>query len=335
MNLQQLNGIWHAVQTVRPSDVELHVHAIGVRSVGFDLCVGWDGQSRRHFLVPLPEAAAFAPTFKSAGLFVRTRTLLRDGVERSFLDLVCLSPALNEVFSHLVLDVLQSMRADEPDAAGICLRVLEEWKELFGSGTAGLSRERITGLVGELIVLDRLTRANPATLASWDGPLGGIHDFRSGRTALEVKASTRRHGRFFSITGHQQLEAPSGGDLYFAALKLEHNPGGAHSIRSLIDRIRRNGVEPSLLQQRLSEAGYRSDTSEQVDNILFDLLEFRLYRVDDQFPRLIDATFSNGHLPAGVVKISYEIDLTGEHPSPLPPEATQGFFDSFAAGGYR
>jgi hypothetical protein len=333
MNYAQLNQVWQVVETMQPSSAELSVHAVGIRSDGSDVCIGKDKQARRHLLIPLPAGTPSAPSFKSSGLVFRTRPLIRDGRERCFLDLVCLSSGFNEVFAHLVFDVLQGMRPEEPDAAEICRSVLEEWKELFGSGSIGMGREQIAGLVGELLILDKLTILNPSALANWDGPMGGIHDFRRGRRALEVKTSTRRHGRFFSISGHQQLEAPTDGDLHLATLKLEQNPGGAFSIPVLLERIRRNGVDPAMLIHRLNELGYASGSSEQADSTRFDLSESRIYHVNDQFPRIIAASFVGGQLHAGVVKISYEIDLSADWPVPLTSTAADSFLQAFALEG--
>jgi hypothetical protein len=330
MNHAQLNQVWQVVETMQPSSAELSVHAVGIRSAGTDICVGRDKQARRHLLVPLPTAKSSAPAFKSSGLFVRRRSLIRGGRESAFLDLVCLSSGLNEVFSELIVDILQDMRSEEPDAAEICRAVLEEWKDLFGSGSIGMGAEQITGLVGELLVLEKLTALNPSMLANWDGPMGGIHDFRRGRRALEVKASTRRHGRFFSISGHQQLEAPIDGDLHLAALRLAQNSGGEFSIPVLLERIRRNGVDPALLIYRLTELGYAPGSSEQADSSRFDVSEWLIYQVNDAFPRIVAASFVGGQPPASVVKISYEIDLSADSPKPMTSAAANVFLRAFA-----
>lgn len=333
MNHAQLNQAWREVEAVRPADGELCVNPVGIHSEGSDICVGRDTNTRRHFLVPLPLENTGPPSFKSSGLLVYARPLLREGTERVYLDLVCLCSSSNDIFSHLVLDVLQRMRPDEPDAAKICCAVLEEWKELFGFGAAGMGKEQTTGLVGELVILERLTALNPSALMYWDGPAGGIHDFRHGRRGLEVKASALRHGRLFSISGHQQLEAPSGGDLHFAALKLEQNPGGAISIPVLLEKIRRHGVSPSLLLKKLSDIGYAQGESVQADAARFDVSECRFYSVDGQFPRVIASTFIGGQPPSGVVKISYTIDLSADVPTPLAAETVDSFLHAFALGG--
>lgn len=333
MNDEYLQTLWQLVEEAHFGSSELWVHSVGTTSAGFDLCVGSDLQKRRHLLIPLPVDQLSAPHFKSSGLVVKTRMLMRDQTEKLYLDLICISPGLNAVFSHLILDVLQQMQPEEPKAAEICYSVLEDWKELFGLGSSQMSKEQIVGLTGELIVLEVLTASNPAALSYWDGPAGGIHDFRCERRALEVKSTTRRHGRIFSISGHLQLDPPSGGDLHFVAIKLEQNPGGSVTIPGLIEKIRKNGVRPNLLTQKLSETGYVAGTNELAETARFDLSEFSIYCVNEQFPKIIASSFVSGNTPSGVLKITYEIDLSGDSPRALDSVQKNRFLSDFSTGG--
>ena len=334
MKPSQLSKIWDTIEASRPEDAELFVHAVGIRSHDADVCVGRDHQARRHLLVPLAKSDASATSFRSSGLLVRTRALLRDGIQKHFLDLICLSPAFNEVFSLLIVALLQEMRSDEPDAAKISSRVLEDWKELFGAGTTRFGKQQITGMIGELIVLERLTAVSPTAVDFWNGPNGGVHDFRAGNRALEVKTSNRRYGRVFSISGHQQLEAPAGGELHLAAIKLEQNPGGAVSIPSLLQKIQKNGVNPSQLTRQLADYGYIPG-DEEVEGARFDKTEFLIYAVTDKFPRIVSKTFVENQPPAGILKISYDIDLSGSAPMPMTDESVEALFHSFALGGVK
>src|ERR1041385_4544838 len=114
-----LQNLWVTAESLSPAETELAAHATGSRSTGFDICVGMDGRRRRHLLVPLPHGSASAPPFRSTGLFVSTRALLREGVEHNYLDLVCRSEEMNGAFSSLVLDVLQQMSTNEPDRKSV------------------------------------------------------------------------------------------------------------------------------------------------------------------------------------------------------------------------
>ena len=332
MNLAGLNALWDLAGVEPPAVDALCVHATGLSSIGCDVCVGLDSTGRRHLLIALSGESADVSEFTGAGLSLCLRKLEHQDAAATYLDLACMSQPLNDVFSHLVLDVLVQFKPDDPDAAEKCLRILEEWKELFGAGAAGMGREKIIGLAGELIILDRLTATNPAALSYWDGPRPGIHDFRCHRRALEVKTSTRRHGRFLTISGHKQLEAPAAGDLHVAVLKLERNPGGSIGLGGLVEKIRRNGVDPVHLAKLLKAAGYTPGESEEADNSRFDLMELLIYEVGESFPKIVSASFVYGDLPAGILKISYDIDLTGPTPAPLSQIRAEAYLRTFATG---
>ena len=60
------------------------------------------------------------------------------------------------------------------------------------SGDGALSPEAEVGLFGELVVLGEVIRQGvPPIVAceSWEGPGGGLHDFRWSTGAIEVKAT--------------------------------------------------------------------------------------------------------------------------------------------------
>lgn len=333
MNDRQLEVLWENVASLPCGADGVAVHVTRIVSHGNDVCVGLDRSRLRHLLIPLPNEGTARPAFRSAGLHVSCRALLRNSSTVFYVDLICLSPRLDSVFSHLVLDVLHDMKPDEPDAAAICLRVLQNWKDLFGSGSSGLGEDQIIGLAGELLVLDRLTSVNPGRLTSWVGPAGGIHDFRYERSALEVKTSTRRHGRFFRISGHQQLEPPGGGSLHLIAIKLERNPGGSISLPKLVERIRHNGVDPQDLATRLADVGYAAGQDARADSDRFDEMEFHVYAVDQSFPRIIADSFADRSLPLGVISLAYDIDLSSQPPKPLSPADAESVLRDFATGG--
>jgi hypothetical protein len=81
----------------------------------------------------------------------------------------------------------------------------------------------------------------------------------------------------------------------------------------LLDRV----TDPRGLEQELRAAGYDFDNEESYDAPLLTELESRLYRVDDSFPRLTRAHLTTGDLPARVVTVRYEIDLSGDDPPPV------------------
>jgi hypothetical protein len=60
-----------------------------------------DEQRRRHVLVPVPDNFKVHEDRKSSGVQILGHKLLDDSNLRNFLDLVCLKPDLNGIFSIL------------------------------------------------------------------------------------------------------------------------------------------------------------------------------------------------------------------------------------------
>jgi len=143
----------------------------------------------------------------------------------------------------------------------------------------------------------------------------------------------RRSGRFHSISGHLQLEAPEGGSLHLVTLKWESIPEGSYSLESLVKKIVGNsGIHAHKFMQKLDEFGYRPGEDPEVDNRTFNLLEERCYEVDDTIPRIVSDTFKGGELPAGILRIEYTIDLTNEPPNPLSDPDYQTSVKAFVEG---
>jgi len=208
--------------------------------------------------------------------------------------------------------------ADSPALATV--EALRRWRSLFSdtAATPGLDRQRLVGLIGELLILEEVLRLDTGRrLDAWVGPLGGVHDFRRGRTALEVKSTMVREGRVVPVSGIAQLEAPEEGTLHVAHLRLASDPAG-NTLPETVDRILALGVVARDLLLLLDRVGYHLDDADHYMEQRFRVVDRRIYDAGDRaFPRLTPASFTGGVMPAGVLNVDYEIDLTNEPPVPV------------------
>jgi hypothetical protein len=257
------------------------------------------------------------------------RELLHDGRTRFYLDIYCTRHVLNGVFSRLAEELLRETERPIPDAGRRCTELLEGWRSLFSSGAGEFGRLQAIGLLGELWVLHRLALIDVASLDTWTGPLGGVHDFRNGDSAIEVKTSVRTHGRFHSISSVEQLAPPSNGKLGFFSLRLESVPSGTVSIAGLLKKIRATGVLSSALSMRLDEINFVEGNQPEFEDERYEMREARFFEVGADFPRIIPAIFPHSRLPAGVLSISYDIDLSGELPRPMDDLLAERWLTSF------
>jgi hypothetical protein len=263
---------------------------------------------------------------------LRKRTLVLDGDKSTYLDLACKRHDLFDQFAILSAEVLDRATKKPADAVNVTTEVLESWRELLRSLTqSGLDRGGVIGLFGELSVLKRILSIDARRgVEAWTGPRSARHDFQRGAYALEVKSSTARRGRPIVIHGLDQLERVPNTTLHLWWIRLEVSVGRGESLRNLVDQVFEMSLNHEDLEQDLAKVGYQLNQPEQYERPLFTQIEARLYRVDDSFPSLTHKDLVRGELPHGVVAVDYDINLSGDHPTPVTSEEEEVLLRSLA-----
>jgi hypothetical protein len=313
---------------------EIKVRDSDVRVAAGPVLHGLDMKGSRHLLIPITGSDAPVEDRNSTGVQIQVRSLIEDGATRRFLDVVCLKPDLNQLYSTVVDEMLLEIHERPGSADAACHDVLERWRELLESGRQKLLLiERQVALLAELEWVTLIGNHNAETaVTSWRGPLMGRQDFVSGSTALEVKATLAREGRFAEIHGDRQLEPPDGGILYLSFHRYERVPVGGKSIPDQIDLALASGIDRQRLLTLVAQAGYDTRDSEAYRTFRFSRTEFRVYQVDALFPKLIPASFAAGVTPERVGEVRYVIDLEGEPPAPIGEPAIEALLESLGRG---
>ena len=262
--------------------------------------------------VLLPLADGPPPTSIRAGnaLSLSVSSFSRKGRVLRFLDLVCLSPDLETVFGEVVDEILARIAGGDScvDAAR---STIEDFRSLLvGSRMAEPDRARVAGLIGELVVLNRLLDRSPSAWRAWRGPAGDRHDFRVSDTSLEVKASVRPGASTVTISGLEQLEVPTGGTLHLLRIVLEPVSGGMLSVSSLGRNAMSKANDPEQLGDLLAAVGCSDVDAEEWNRHRFRSESEHLYEIRPGFPRLTISMLTDGAVPPGVHKISYQVDLS-------------------------
>lgn len=321
--IESLEALWSvAALKSGPTDA-LSAIPIGARLNGREVLAGVDAGGGKYVLFPISMTAHMEEDTESSGVHLRDRTLTLGGVSGRFVALGCTMPWLDDAFSNIASECINRVvngSGERPDL--VVHSVLESWRELLAKDAQkGLGDEAILGLIGELDMLAELAEANPkGAIAAWTGPSGGLHDFRNGRVALEVKSSRRRHGRTLSINGVEQLLPPPQSQLFLRFVRMERVPGAPVTLGSLAGRLFELGVSGPLFNKALGRLGLQSNSLKEYDDFEVDIVERRTYLVDDSFPRIVPSSFAGGELPQGVASITYTIELTQEPPVPMSPE---------------
>lgn len=237
--------------------------------------------------------------------------------DQSSLDVRSTDASLTPTFLSLVGEMLS--RVD--DSGGACIdelmRVLASWREALAREKRGLSRERAVGLFGELLVLARLAKSDPARArAAWRGKDGFRHDFFL-HNALEVKAYVSTESPTVEIHGAHQLDPPINASLHLLALRLEENDDG-RTIDDLIDEIDSYGLPKGLLFDRSTD-----EAPVVADNTLkFIVANQRLFRVTEGFPGIRFSTLGEDAF-AGIAHLRYSLLLDACPNAVDPSELTE------------
>ncbi len=238
-----------------------------------------------------------------------------DSDNQSWLTLSRKSAGSIELFTLMVCDVLGALDGvsvtclDEPRLAQHCLNRVSAWQDFMKKGVQGLTPEEEVGLVGELHVFAKLISENlsPRMLAEgWLGPINGPQDFVIGTGAIEVKTTLSSTGFIAKVGSLEQLDDGLRAPLFVAGLRLAQSKSGQRlsAVVNTIFKLLDADVGAKILfSERLLAAGYFEAHSSRYTRE-FDVSEFKFFKVDEGFPRLI-----HGNVPLGVKKASYEIDL--------------------------
>jgi hypothetical protein len=296
-------------------------YAVGQRK----LQIAVDSAESCHLLIPVRRAEDARGVWRSRSITVSKRSLEsgRDGPE-TFLDIHCRRFELRDAFVGLAVLLISALDGVSPEAAEqVTIKVLDDWKILFGGG---VESNALVGLLGELVLLARLANKGRDAFAAWTGPAGGRHDFRNGATAIEVKTTLSQVGRQVQIHGASQLMIPDGGRLVMAFVRLECVPNGSISLGILSRQLVSTGIDQSSLTDVLKDEGADPSVG-TFERDRYEIREICFYEVNDDFPRITLDSFDDQALPAGVTDLSYGLDLSSQ--TPMSEQLAEKFLDSF------
>lgn len=289
--------------------------------------LGKDHQGKAHLLLPLEPIEDFQPDESSRGVVLVEQSLQSPSGELSaHADLVCVDPTLIPVFTLLVDDVLDRVRAGGANLQSV-QTALADWRALLRRAS-GPQISEVIGLRGELHVLALLAESAPrAAVEAWTGPLGGIHDFQSDAVQIEVKTTLAHQGAVVEVHGLDQL-APSGNRLLLSFIRLTEDSRG-ESVTDLVDRTRSLGVPADLLMERLERLAFDPDGAPW--RRPFMVADHRWWDVVPGFPGIHRGALAPAQL-RGVLSVAYSLDLdaAGE---PLGRPALGDAFAALLRGG--
>lgn len=210
-------------------------------------------------------------------------------------------------------DTLVTSLREVPDSAAalsVALTHLRRWKKfLAGRKVRMLSPEEIRGLFAEIQFLRVLYRhflPEKAAVDAWCGADGAHQDFIFGNTAVETKAVSGKERSSVRISSEDQLETLCD-NLFLMVFRLSDMPESdlALSLNDVVRQVESELSDSSALENffvQLVACGYVE--MREYDEPKIVITGEKLYRVGDDFPRII-----RSELPEGLRRVGYEIEL--------------------------
>jgi hypothetical protein len=182
---------------------------------------------------------------------------------------------------------------------------LDAWRRFLRERRAGLTRNETVGLLGEILVLERLLHVDSTLLVSWTAPDDGLHDFLLRGHALETKTSLGPTNSL-RISALDQLDISGLRRLDLIHVRLVEMPDGrnlgnmiADVERGLPDEASRRAFANAILRR-----GLMPDDVAALSAPIVQVRSFVAYFVNETFPKLVRAT-----VPAAVQNAEYSLEL--------------------------
>lgn len=250
------------------------------------------------------------------------------------LELVIGLPTLHRHFYHFSIAAAERILVNKMSSVEAVLLELQCFAELLEEKPL-LSIERQLGLLGELIVLDRIVaKHGTVVLDAWIGPQREPHDFRIEQVEYEVK-TTAGAQRIHTIHGTEQLVPSSGCSLFLVSILL--GPAGKSNVWSLADVVQRLSAKfapaPARLAQftaGLEHYGYRAADGDHYTRRFAFRRPLAVVPIDDRFPAITRPTVQAAlgeERSSRIDALQYDVNVEGlevEDGKPRFPAVLQG-----------
>lgn len=295
----------------------------GAGALAFHLAVRSPDDAPCLLAAPGDAIADAVQTFETGGL----RLSRAAGQAGPMLVLSLEEPDRRDLFALICADVIDaaSEGSDERHALTMLAGRLAAWRAFLRDRSGRLGRADMVGIMGELLVLDRVVEAGGAGLAAWRAPDDGLHDFACGSWAVEVKTSLSG-GRSIRVSSLDQLDDAGLASLYLCHVRLVEDETG-DDLAALVlavegrlpdDRSRRDFRNALLRRGLLAE-----DLATPTPTVR--VLSIDAYRVSEGFPRLLRVQAA-----PGIVDASYEVEVRALAPFAVDPGALAAVFQGTA-----
>lgn len=241
---------------------------------------------------------------KFANCRLETKKILLEGhVWENYLIFSCIFEEYRNEFAIIAGDFVEpgENNTKRQEILRYPLKWWEKWKNLIGNG---IVNKEVYSVIGEMLIFEKIYKKN--RMAKWTGGHFGTYDIETKNGGYEVKSTLKKYESTISVSSQYQLTKKKPLELHFCRFeKSEHG----YSINDLSEKLINLGYDSIALENQLNKLGLEKGTSSRKEK--YNLLEWRIYTVDENFPCITMDSFKNGELPHGIIKIVYTVDLEG------------------------
>jgi hypothetical protein len=270
-----------------------------------DLYIGLDEFSQTTFLILSNEKSRELKSSNLIDIKVDVRTDLRNAISLSLKD-----DNYKDIFLYFINEIIESSRNyDAEKGYKFVFNRITKWQSMLSKIRPGImSNSEIKGLLGELVVLDKIVAQKSThdyAVTGWIGSEGAKQDFVFEKSWIEVK-STSSGSDSVTISSVEQLDTKDIGELIVVNLdKSSELDESAYSVNDYVNYITEKINDMTILEQfqtMLLKRGYHYNRD--YEKIRFKLGEIRNYIVDNSFPCL-----RRNDLPNSIIDCRYDISL--------------------------
>ena len=231
----------------------------------------------------------------------------------SYFDLI--DETFLNIFFKFIESIIESIKENisEQDALSTVNNIFEMWKKMFEKTYQELSLEKAQGLYGELISLINLPNisANNITIdeliLGWGGGDNLTKDISIDQTWFEIKTRKSNTDKI-KITRIEQLESIINGYLVVVTVEVMSEAYNVKpsSIKELVEYILEKINSPRSKYRFLEKLNlYGYDFFQEIGGKQFCLIDFKLFEVNDQFPRLLKGDINKPE----IIDVSYSLSV--------------------------
>lgn len=229
-----------------------------------------------------------------------------------FLRFIQSIPDTDNIFELVISDLCDKViqLQSKNNLSPTLIRTLSEWKIFFEKQENEiLSADAQKGLIGELHFLKDFLFQKYSFAESvfyWTGSDRTNHDFQIVNSAVEVKTTSGKQHKKFSISSEKQLDSTGLEHLYLSMFSINLHSNMPDRtlpafIREIRTQIQDDPIATFQFQIKLAKYGYNEVLAEKY-TVGFSVSEMKFFEVKEGFPRLLQV-----NLPDGVGDLKYSV----------------------------